>query len=262
MVSGLSLMCAGAMGASAAIAKTVASSLHRISGVIIRRGDSNYELWRSSMVWYIFKPDRYPDMIIRAHSEQDVIQAVNHAREQGLKIATRATGHNPARGCLRNGGMLLDLSRLREVEIDADAGTAWVQPGIRSEDFIEITHPRGWAFPAAHTGIVGLGGYLIGGGLGWNMSDWDIACRSIIGAEIVMADGGRLTVSATENPDLLWAIRGAGPGFFGAVLRYKLKLFPTAQAIIKSKYLVPIDKMPYLMKVLEESSQILDETVE
>ena len=255
-------MCAGAMGASAAIAKTVVSSLHRISGVIIRRGDSNYELWRSSMVWYIFKPDRYPDTIIRAQSEQDVIQAINHAREQGLKVATRATGHNPARGCLRNGGMLLDLSRLREVEIDADAGTAWVQPGIRSEDFIEITHPRGWAFPAAHTGIVGLGGYLIGGGLGWNMSDWDIACRSIIGAEIVMADGGRLTVSATENPDLLWAIRGAGPGFFGAVLRYKLKLFPTAQAIIKSKYLVPIDKMPYLTKVLEEITAAKDRRLE
>lgn len=72
MVSGLSLMCAGVMGAPAAVAKIVANSLHRISGVIIRRGDSNYELWRSSMVWYIFKPDRYPDMIIRAHSEQDV----------------------------------------------------------------------------------------------------------------------------------------------------------------------------------------------
>ena len=95
-------MCAGAMGASAAIAKTVASGLHRISSVIIRRGDSNYELWRSSMVWYIFKPDRYPDTIIRAQSEQDVIRAVNHARELGLKVATRATGHNPARGCLRN----------------------------------------------------------------------------------------------------------------------------------------------------------------
>ena len=262
MVSLLGLAVAGAMRAPAALAATVASGLKRISGMIIRRGDSNYELWRSSMVWYIFKPDRYPDMIIRADSEQDVIEAVNYAREQGLKVATRATGHNPARGSLRNGGMLLDMSRLREVSLDADAGTAWVEPGIRSENFIEITHPRGWAFPAAHTGIVGLGGYLIGGGLGWNMTDWDIACRSIIGAEIVTADGEKRMVSPTQHADLLWAIRGVGPGFFGAVLRYKVKLFATAQAIIKSKYLLPIDKMPDLMKVLEEITAAKDRRLE
>lgn len=259
-VAGLAF--AGVTAVPAAIANTALRHLHRIRGMIIRRADSDYELSRSSMVWYIFKPDRFPDTIIRAESEQDVIEAVNYAREQGLKLATRATGHNPARGCLRNGGVLLDLSRLREVTVDANAGTAWVEPGIRSEDFIEITHPLGWAFPAAHTGIVGLGGYIIGGGLGWNMGDWDIACRSIIGAEIVMADGEKLTVSPTENADLLWAIRGAGPGFFGAVLRYKVKLFPTAQVIIKSKYLVPIDKMPELMHELEEITAAKDRRLE
>ncbi len=233
-------------------AQDVGDQLKRIGGRIIRRTDSNYELWRASMVWYIFKPDRYPDTIIRAESEQDVIEAVNYARETGQKIATRATGHNPARGCLRDGGVLLDTSRFREVEIDADAGTAWVQPGIRSENFIELTRPHGWSFPAAHTGIVGLGGYLIGGGLGWNMPEWDVACRSIIGAEIVLADGRKVMATPEEYADLLWAIRGIGPGFFGAVLRYKLRLYPVPRGIIKSKYIVPMQRTAELMDVLGE----------
>jgi len=240
----------GILQAPRSMAQNLGAQLSRIGGRIIRRGDSNYELWRSSMVWYIFKPDRFPDTIIRAESEQDVIEAVNYARDSGKKIATRATGHNPARGCLRDGGMLLDTSRLQKVEIDAVAGTAWIEPGIRSADFVEMTRPLGWSFPAAHTGIVGMGGYLIGGGLGWNMPEWDIACRSIIGAEIVLADGRKVMATSEENADLLWAVRGVGPGFFGVVLRYKLRLFPVPRAIIKSKYIVPMDRTAELMDAL------------
>jgi FAD/FMN-containing dehydrogenase len=252
VASAFSLAVAGVMRAPGAIAASVASGLHRIGGMVIRRGDANYELWRGSMVWYIFKPDRRPDVMIRAKSEQDAIGAVTYAREEGLKVATRATGHNPARGCLRQGGVLLDLSQLRDVEVDAEAGTAWIGPGIRSEDLVELLGEHGWCFPAAHTGIVGMGGYVIGGGMGWNMQEWDVACRSIIGAEVVTADGQKVITSATENPELLWAIRGAGPGFFGAVLRYKLKLFPAPQAIIKSKYLIPIDKLDAAFAALWE----------
>lgn len=232
----------------------LAAELKKIRGQIIGREDADYELWRQSMVWYLHKPARHPDTIVRAESREDVVAAVNQAREDGLKIATRATGHNPARGCLREGGMLLDTSQLRSAEIDAEAGTAWVEPGLRSAEFIELTRPLGWAFPAAHTDIVGLGGYLIGGGLGWNMPAWDIACRSIIAADIVLADGSVVTATPEQNADLLWAVRGAGPGFFGAVLRYQLRLFPTPDAIIKSKYLVPIDQLPALLKELEKMS--------
>lgn len=242
----------GALKAPIAFAQNAGERLQRIAGKIIRRADDDYGLWRASMVWYLFKPERYPDTIIRAESEQDVIEAVNYARESGQKVATRATGHNPARGCLRQGGVLLDTSRLREVDIDAEAGTAWIQPGIRSEDFIELTHPLGWSFPAAHTGIVGLGGYLIGGGLGWNMPEWGIACRSIIGAKIVLADGSKVAATTDENADLLWAIRGMGPGFFGTVLRYKLRLYPLPRGIFKSKFIVPMKRTSELLEVLEE----------
>ena len=241
----------GLLAALLQLPAAAADGLNKIRGQIIGRDDPDYELWRKSMVWYLHKPARRPDTIVRAESKDDVIAAVNHARENGLTIATRATGHNPARGCLREGGMLLDTSQLRRAEIDAAAGTAWIEPGLRSAEFIELTRPLGWAFPAAHTDIVGLGGYLIGGGLGWNMPVWDIACRSIISAEIVLADGRVVTASPEQNADLLWAVRGAGPGFFGAVLRYQLRLFPSPDAIVKSKYLVPIERLPAVLQELE-----------
>ncbi|RMF95161.1 MAG: FAD-binding oxidoreductase [Gammaproteobacteria bacterium] len=238
----------------AALARTVAAGLETLRGLVVSRSDPDYELWRRSMVWYLHKPARYPDLIVRPETEDDAVTAVRYAAEQGRRVITRATGHNPARGCLRNGGVLLDLSRLRRAEIDAEAGTAWVQPGLRSEDFVARLVPHGWSFPAAHTGIVGLGGYLIGGGLGWNMPAWDIACRSIIAADIVLADGRRVTATANDHPDLLWAVRGAGPGFFGAVLRYKLRLFRAPGAIVKSKFLVPVAKLDALLEALQAVS--------
>lgn len=240
-----------ALAPSLARARQLAGSLDAIGGRIIRRGDADFESWRASMVWYLFKPRRYPRMIVRAESEQDVIEAVRYARDNGLRITVRATGHNPAGAVLRDDGLLIDLSGLRRVEIDTASRTAWVQPGIRSEEFIELTRHHGLAFPAAHTGIVGLGGYLIGGGLGWNMPLWGIACHSILAAEIITADGNKVLASAEENSDLLWALRGAGPGFFGAIVCYRLQLFPLPQAITKSKYLVPVRELDKVTAALE-----------
>ena len=250
------------MGHARVFAADLTSRLQRIKGRIIRNGDADYEPWRASMVWYLFKPKRYPDMIVRAESEQDVIEAVKYAGENGLKAVVRTTGHNPARAVLRDGGVLIDLSGLREVKIDAANKTAWIQPGIRSEELIELTQREGLAFPAAHTGIVGLGGYLMGGGLGWNMPVWGIACRSILAAELITADGEKVTASETENQDLLWALRGAGPGFFAAVVRIKLQLFALPKAITKSKYLIPIQHLPKITDTLEELLKVKDDRLE
>ena len=243
-------------------AKRLTASLDNIKGKIIRKGDSNYKLWWASMVWYVFKPKLYPDLIIKAESDEDVIEAVNYARENGHRVSLRSGGHNPARAVLRDGGVLLDLSSLREVSFDDVEKTAWLQPGIRSEEFIELAREHDLAFPAAHTGIVPMGGYLLGGGLGWNWPGWDIACRSIIAAEVVTADGRKVMTSETENQDLLWAIRGAGPGFFGVVVRYKLKMFSLPKAILKSKYLVPIDNISTVIEELEKITRVKKNNLE
>ena len=243
---------AGLMHTSRVFAQAVSNGLATIAGTIIRRGEESYLSWWSSMSWYIFKPPRYPDMIVRAESDQAVIDTVNYARANGLRIALRSTGHNPAKSALRNDGILLDLTTLREVEINAADRTAWVQPGIRAGEFLGLTTQHGLAFPAAHTGMVGLGGYLPGGGLGWNMPEYGIACRSILTAEIITADGRKLLASKEQNPDLLWAVRGVGPGFFGVILRYKVQLYPAHTAIEASTYVIPVERLPEALKAFEQ----------
>ncbi len=228
--------------------------LRKIAGRIVLRTDSDYPQWWSSMSWYIFLPRRYPDLIVCAKSEQDIVAALAYAIKKNVKISVRSGGHNPGKAVLRDGGMLLDLSKLRRVEIDSAAKTAWVEPGIHGEDLVKILSEKNFDFPAAHTGIVPIGGYVLGGGLGWNMPERDIACRSILAAEVITADGRKIMASEDKNSDLLWAIKGCGPGFFGVVVRYKLKLYPLYRAMTKSKYLFAIDKLPLVCETLEKVS--------
>lgn len=247
---------------SMTFAASVSQGLGKIKGLIINKSDVNYAMWRASMSWYIFKPERYPDSIIRAANEEDVVEAINYARDKGIKIALRSSGHNPARAVLRDEGILLDLSQLRDVEIDVESLTAWIQPGIKAEELLHLTTEQGLAFPAAHTGIVGLGGYLAGGGIGWNMPEYDIACRSILAAEIITADGKKVLASRDENQELHWAIRGAGPGFFAAVVRYKIQLYPLHTAITMNSYVIPIDKMMEALDVFKEIGDKCDKRLE
>jgi len=242
----------GLLQAPLSYGRELGAQLGRIKGRIVLRADADYSQWWNSMSWYLFKPRRYPDLIVRARSSADVVAALAHARQHKLKVVVRSGGHNPARAALREGGMLLDLSRLRSVEIDVAGQTAWVEPGINGEVLVRKLAAQGLDFPAAHTGVVPIGGYLLGGGLGWNMPERGIACRSILEAEVIAADGRELTASAHENSDLWWALRGCGPGFFGVVTRYKLQLYPLHKAITKSKYLFAIDKLPQVCKALEK----------
>ncbi len=247
---------------TAVLAKPALDYLRRVKGLVIDKTHANYPLWRGSMSWYIFKPARFPDTIVRATSEADVVNTIKYARASGLKLVVRSTGHNPARAVLRNGGILLDLSQLREVEVDKKSMTAWIQPGIKAEELLHITGQHGLAFPAAHTGIVGLGGYLLGGGLGWNMPEYGIACRSILAAEIITAEGEKVIASASENQELHWAIRGAGQGFFGAVVRYKLQLYPMHKSIRLNRYVISLDKMEKAIEYFAEIGDAGDKRLE
>jgi len=242
--------------------RQLSSQLSNITGRTIFRGNPDYPRWWSSMSWYLYMPKRYPDLIVRAKSDSDIIFALAYARNKKLKVTVRSGGHNPAKSVLRDGGMLVDLSRFRKVTINAAKKTAWVEPGVHGEKLVALLAAQNLDFPAAHTGIVPIGGYLLGGGLGWNMPERGIACRSILAAEVITADGRKLTVSADQNADLWWAIRGCGPGFFGVVIRYKLKLFPLYHAMTKSKYLFPLKKLPQPCKALENISATKKEQLE
>lgn len=246
----------------AALARTVTDYLSRIRGRVVLRSDPLYLQWWNSMSWFLFLPKRYPDLIVCAKSHEDIVAALAHARHNKLRVTVRSGGHNPANAVLRNGGMLLDLSRLRTVEVDPASQTAWVEPGIHAENLIALLGEHKLDFPAAHTGVVPIGGYVMGGGLGWNMPQRDIACRSILAAEVIMADGRKLLADATQNTDLWWAVRGCGPGFFGVATRYKLQLYPQYQAMTKSKYLFAIDKLPQVCEALGKVAEEKEDRVE
>lgn len=243
---------------SVTFAKKAGATLKNIKGTIIHKTDQFYEVWRQGMTWYLRKPNRYPDTMVLAKSAEDVVEAVNYARENNMQVSIRSTGHSISASPLRNGSVMIDLSQLRNVEIDAESQTAWIQPGIRSQEFMELVNEEGFAFPTAHTNVVGLGGFLLGGGLGWNLQKWDLSCRSVIGAEIVTADGKLITVNENEHPDLLWAIRGAGPGFFGIIVRYHVKLYPKPRAITKATYILTEEHIPDAVKEIDKLSREKD----
>jgi hypothetical protein len=169
-------------------------------------------------------PGRRPALIIQANDDADVVAAVRQAKDRGLTIGICSGGHSWAQNHIRDGGIMLDLSRLNSIAINAADGTAVIGPGCLAGDLNVALCRHNLFFPVAHAYTVGMGGFLLQGGFGWNSRASGLACQSVIGIDVVLADGTLVHASETENPELLWAARGAGPGFFGVVVRFHLKL--------------------------------------
>lgn len=207
------------------------------------RGDTGYEAARRASVWNARTPPRFPDRIVVAGSEQDVVDAVRAARADGLRVGVRSGGHSWAGNHLRDGGLLLDLSRLTDVELAADKATATAQPGRKGDELVRMLAEHDRFFPAGHCPGVGLGGYLLQGGFGWNGRVHGPACMSVEAIDVVTADGELIRANATENSDLLWAARGAGPGFFGVVTRFHLRLHARPRVVATAAYAYPLDAL-------------------
>jgi FAD/FMN-containing dehydrogenase len=211
-----------------------------IDGRLVWRGERDYEDARRGDMWNRRVPSRHPEVIAQPHTASDVVAAVRLARQRGLNIAIRSGGHSWAATFLRDGGMLIDLAAMNSLSINVDARIATIQPGLRGTDLNRALRQHGLFFPTGHCGTVGLGGFLLQGGFGWNSRLWGPACMSIRGMEIVTADGQLVQASDQENADLFWAARGAGPGFFGVVTKFELALYPRPKVMMNSAYLYPI----------------------
>ena len=230
---------ATAAPANLAVANT-ASLRKLMRGTVVGKGEAAWPGWCKAMVWQQRKPTRRPPLIVQAANETDVIEAVRFARRNGLKVAVRTGGHSVWASFMRDQGLLIDLSLLNRASFNRDDRSAVVQPALRGAQLIDRAAPLGLAFPVAHCGHVGLGGYLIGGGLGLNHDHWGaMACFNIRGADVVTARGELVTVNANRNADLYWAVRGAGQGFPGIVTKLQLALQARPQ-VLASQYVLPL----------------------
>ncbi|MGV9245524.1 FAD-binding oxidoreductase [Streptomyces sp. NPDC003710] len=178
-------------------------------------------------------------MIVQASSTDDVLAAVRLARDEGLQMAVRSGGHSWAGSHLRDGALLLDVSGLREVSVNAEAMTATAQPGLRGSELGSLLAERGLFFPVGHCETVCVGGYLLQGGFGWRGREFGPSCMSVTGVEVVTAAGEVVFADADHHPDLLWAARGAGPGFFCVVTRFHIRLYPLQRVTRNSFYVYP-----------------------
>jgi FAD/FMN-containing dehydrogenase len=198
------------------------------AGALIRPGDRKYESARR--VWNGMV-DRRPALIARCAHSDDVVAAVRFAREHGLALAVRGGGHNVAGNAVCDAGVVVDLSAQRAVEVDPVARTARVSPGALLGDVDHATQAFGLATPTGNVSLTGVAGLTLGGGLGWIARKHGPACDNLLCAEVVTADGERVTASAGENPDLLWGLRGGG-GNFGIVTALEYRLHPLGPQVL------------------------------
>ncbi len=230
--------------------------------VAVWRGDADYEATRRRMVWNERLPQRFPEVLVTVGSEPDVVAAVRLARSRGLQISVRAGGHSWIGTSLRDGGMLIDLSRLNAVSVDAPARTAAAQPAIKNTELMAALVQYGLAFPAGHCPTVGIGGFLLSGGQGWNQGVWGPACQSVRAIDAVNADGDVITADARQNADLLWMARGCGPGFPGVITRYHLQLYAEPKALAQCTYVYPLDQLDAVVPWLAQTVRSLPNNVE
>lgn len=231
-------------------------------GRLLRRGEEGYEQARRAAVWNARTPARFPEAIVLAASERDAVRAVRLAAAEGLKMAVRSGGHSWAGNHLRDGSLLLDLSALREVEVDGEAMTASVQPGCRGNELLDLLDRLNLFFPAGHCPGVALGGYLLQGGYGWNGRLHGPACMSVEAIDAVTADGELVRADEEHNADLLWAARGAGPGFFGVVTRFHLRLQRRPRIVANGLFTYPLELMGDVFAWAQEIAPRVPRTME
>src|SRR5688572_6139567 len=167
--------------------------------------------------------DRRPSAIARCLDAVDVAAAVRFARTHDLVIAVRGGGHNFAGHSVCDGGLVIDLSAMKGIEVDPVRRTALVEPGVLLGELDAATQAFGLAVPAGQVSHTGIAGLALGGGTGWLMRKHGLTIDSLLGVEIVTADGRLLRANAAEHPDLFWAVRGGG-GNFGVVTSFEFRL--------------------------------------
>jgi FAD/FMN-containing dehydrogenase len=193
-----------------------------LAGAVLGRDDAEYDAAR---VCFNALVDRRPAAIVRCAGADDVATAFDFARTLGLEVAVRGGGHNPAGHCVCDDGLVIDLSAMRAVEVDAERRIARSGGGATWLDFDSATQAFGLVTPGGVVVSTGVAGLTFGGGIGHLTAQYGLTCDHLVGAEVVTPGGAVVHTSTEQNPELLWALRGAG-GNFGVATRLEFRLQP------------------------------------
>jgi FAD/FMN-containing dehydrogenase len=228
--------------------KIDADALHAfrtsVGGQVALPGDTGYDEART--VWNA-TVDKRPDFVVRCCGPADVMQTVRFARRNDLLIAVRAGGHNIAGKGVCDGGLLIDLSKMRSVRVDRAAKTAWVEPGATLGDFDRETQAFGLTTPVGINSTTGISGLTLGGGFGWTTRKLGLSIDNLIAADVVTADGEMIRASEKVNAELFWGLRGGG-GNFGVVTGFKFRLHPLGPQVLSGLIVHPFEDAPGLLR--------------
>lgn len=219
----------------------------------ITRDHPDYEKWRVAMPWQLYTAPRFPEAIVRPNRADEVPDIVQRARHRGRRIAVKSGGHNVSEAFLRDGGILLDLGELQGLAVEADTNIARVQPALWSHGLLQGLAPYDRTFPVAHCATVPMGGFLMGGGIGYNHDNWGVlGCHAIKAAQVVTASGESMRISKDSAPDLFWALKGAGMGFPAIVTELELELFQAPASVMETAAIFTLDGLPDAIKMLND----------
>ena len=223
------------------------------NGRVIAPDDPRYEQARTVFYGGI---DCHPAAIVRVADAGDVSRLVKLARETGVELAIRSGGHSVVGFSTTEGGIVLDLSNMKDLQIDVENQTAWAETGLTAGEVTQALGAHGLAIGFGDTGSVGVGGITLGGGVGYLVRKYGLTIDSLLAAEIVTADGELLHVDKDSHPDLFWAIRGGG-GNFGVVTRFQFRL-QKVESVVGGMLILPATA-DVVAKFMAESEAAPDE---
>jgi FAD/FMN-containing dehydrogenase len=231
---------------------TVQELREAVQGEILTPADDGY--LEASRIWNGAHDDRRPALIVRCSGAADVIAAIGFARSNDLPIAVRGGGHSIAGFSTVDDGLVIDLSPMNGVRVDPAARRATVGGGATWADVDHETQAHGLATTGGLVSSTGVAGFTLGGGIGWTMRKFGLACDNLVGADVVTADGRLVHASETEHPDLFWGLRGGG-GNFGVVTQFELELHPLGPTVYAGPIFYPAEAAGDLLRVFRDWSK-------
>ncbi len=244
------------MTSLSSVSQAVADLAGTFRGELLQPSDSGYEEARKVHNGLV---NKRPALIARCKGMADIVDAVSLARRLNLEVAVRGGGHNVAGRATVDGGLMIDLSAMKGIHVDAKARTARAQGGVTWNEFNRETQLHGLATTGGVVSSTGIAGLTLGGGLGWLMGKYGLALDNLLSADIVTADGKTLKASANENADLFWAVRGGG-GNFGVAASLEYRLHPVGPTITGGRVAHPFERARDVLRFFRDlTASPLDE---